>query len=223
MKTDIEIRKDIMEELDWDAKINGSAINVDLKEGHVVLSGTVDSYPKKIRAEEAVRRIMGVKSVGNDLKVIIPTSSKRADAEIRRAVIDSIKWNSSIQENKIKVDVEDGWVTLTGSVDWQYQRSKARLLAEDITGVVGVTNLITVVSTFASSQDVKNKINTALKRNYYLDTRKINVQVDNGRAILTGQVRTLAEKSAAETAAWSAPGITDVLNELVIDYSEVFA
>lgn len=223
MKTDLEIQKDVTDELKWDARLNGANIHIDVKDGHVILSGSIDSYPKKIRAEEAVRRITGVKSVGNDLKVVIPLASKRTDAEIKKAVSGSIKWNSSVQEDKIKIEVKDGWVSLSGNVDWQYQRSKARLLAEDITGVVGVVNLIIVDSSAASSQDVKDKINAALKRNYYLNTNKINVEVDNGRAILTGLVRTLAEKNAAETAAWSAPGITSVVNELVIDYSEALA
>lgn len=221
MKTDAEIYKDLNEELNWDARLSGTSIQIDIKDGHVVLSGSADSYPKKVRAEEAARRIAGVKSVANDLKVVIPIASKRPDPEIKKAVFNAIKWNSSVQEDKIKVEVREGWVSLSGNVDWQYQRSKARLLAEDITGVIGVINLITVDSSSASSQDVKDKINAALKRNFYLNSNKINVEVDFGKAVLTGHVRTLAEKKAAESAAWSAPGISQVINELVIDYSDV--
>jgi osmotically-inducible protein OsmY len=223
MKTDIEIQKDVKAELKWDSRLNGSDIEVDVKEGHVVLSGSIDSYPKKIRAEEAVRRITGVKSVGNELKVNIPLSHKRTDTELKNAVLDAIKWNSTIKEDDVSVEVKDGWVSLSGNVDWQYQRSKARLLAEDITGVIGVTNLISVKSNSGSTVNAKSSIEAALRRNYYLNTNKIKVDVNGSKVILTGKVKTLAEKGAAETAAWSAPGITDVVNELVIDYSEVYA
>jgi osmotically-inducible protein OsmY len=223
MKTDTEIKKDINAELKWDSRLNGSNVEVDVNGGHVILSGSVSSYPRKISAEESVRRIAGVKSVSNELKVSIPSIHFRTDSEIKKAILDTIKWNSSIAEDQIAVKVEDGQVELTGNVNWEYQRSKARLLAEDITGVVGVTNLINVKSNSANSQDVKSSIDAALRRNYYLDTNKIKVEVDAGKVILTGKVKTLAEKGAAETAAWSAPGITEVVNELVIDYSEVFA
>lgn len=223
MKTDKEIQKDVQAELKWDSRLDGSNVNVDVENGHVTLSGFIDAYPKKIRAEEAVRRIAGVKTLSNDLKVMIPSVFKRTDDEIKNAVLDSIKWNSSIPEDKISVEVREGYVTLNGKVNWQYQRSKARLLAEDITGVLGVANLITVESKSANEKEVKQSIDAALKRNYYLNTSKIKVEVDGGKAMLTGKVKTLAEKGAAATAAWSAPGINEVVNELVVDYSEVFA
>ncbi len=220
MKTDFEIQKEIREELKWDSMLNGSTLEVEVIDGHVTLRGSIDSYPRKIQAELSAVRIRGVKSLSNELKIKIPSGSKRADSDIKKGVLDVIKWNSSIKENKIKAHVNCGWVTLEGSVDWEYQRSKARLLAEDITGVVGVTNLINVASTFASSTEVKEEINAALKRNSFLKTEKIEVDVENGKAILSGEVRTLGEKMVAESATWSAPGITEVVNELVVDFSE---
>src|ERR1700741_4344107 len=144
MKTDIKIKWDIENELEWDSRLDHSSINVEVKEGHVVLYGSIDSYPKKIWAEEAARKNIWIRSVSNELKVEIPSAFRKADHIIKKAVLDAIKWNSSTPEDRIGVEVKDGWVFLSGNVDWQYQQSKARLLATDISGVTGVTNDITI-------------------------------------------------------------------------------
>jgi osmotically-inducible protein OsmY len=223
MRTDSEIQKDAEDELRWDARIKGNEIKVSVKSGHLTLSGNVDAYIKKIDAEKATMRVAGVISVSNELLIKIPESHRRTDSEIEKTVLDAIKWNAAIEAGKIKVNAKDGWVTLEGTVEWEYQRSRARTLAEDITGVNGVTNLIEVVSTFVSSPDVKSKIDAALKRNYYFAANNIMVRVEGSRAILSGKVHTLAEKAAAETAAWSAPGVSQVENNIEISYEEIFA
>jgi osmotically-inducible protein OsmY len=223
MRTDAEIKNDVKAEINWDSRLTGSNIDVEVTMGHATLIGTVNSYMKMVDAERAARRVPGVNSVSNDLNVKIPESFQRSDKDIERAVRDTITWNSSINEKDLKISVKDGWLTLEGTTDWEFQRSKARSLAQDILGVKGITNLIKVKSSFPMPSDVKDRIKQALKRNHYLNGNDINVNIDKGKAILRGQVRTLAEKSAVETAAWSAPGITEVQNDLTVDYKEVFA
>jgi len=223
MTFDEEIERDIRAELQWESRLSGSDIKVAVHNGHITLTGTTDSYPKKLNAERAVRRVAGVKAVFNDIEVRIPAMSRRSDGDIKRAVENAITWNSAIDENKIKVTVEDGWVTLEGNVSWDYQRSKARLLAEDIIGVIGVTNLVKVMPSAPTSAEVLKNIAAAFKRNFYLNPDRIKVEVSGSKAILTGVVRTLPEKSAAEEAAWSAPGITEVDNKLDVNHSEIFA
>jgi len=222
MKSNSELKDHVIEELEWDARINGASIRVSVNEGYVALSGEIDSYSKKLYAERAARRVAGVKAVSNELKIKIPKASQRSDEEIKKAVTNIIKWNSSVDENRISIEVQNGWVTLEGSVDWEYQRTKARILTEDITGITGVTNLINVFSSLASPTEIKERINAAFRRNYYLSSSRIYVTVVGSKTILSGTVKTLAEKSAAERAAWSAPGITQVENEIEINFSEVF-
>lgn len=226
MKTDTEIQKAIKNELEWDPSINNERIDVTVKSRIVTLSGVVDSYSKKLAAERKAARLAGVKAVTNDIKVKIGPSFKRSDFDIERAVLTAVKWNSSVDENRIKARVTDGWVILEGEVDWEYQKSRVKNLAEDLTGVIGVTNLITVIPAMDSllkEKEVKEKINAAFQRDYYLDADKINVEVNGSKVTLTGDVRTLAEKKDAENAAWSAPGIKEVVNRLEVNYIEAFA
>jgi osmotically-inducible protein OsmY len=151
MRTDTDIQNDIRTELQWDARLDGSNIITEVAQGHVLLTGNINSYTKLVFAEEAVRRVHGVLTVSNQLKVIIPEGSKRSDDDIERSVTSTIAWNSSIDRNKISVSVKDGWVTLEGEADWEYQRSKAGLLTQDIVGVRGITNLIKVRSDSAAA------------------------------------------------------------------------
>jgi len=223
MRTDAEIQKDVRDEIRWEPRLIGSEINVDVTNGQVLLAGSLDSYPKKFAAEKAASKIFGVTGITNNIKIKIPEDQKRPDDEIKKAVIDAIKWNSTIDEKKIMATVKDGWVTLEGNVEWEFQKSRVTNLAEDTTGVTGVTNHISVISAFADSQDVKTKIDAALKRNFYLQRNNIKVEVNGSKATLSGNVRTLAEKSAAEAAAWSAAGINKVENKLRVNYSEVYA
>jgi osmotically-inducible protein OsmY len=219
MQSDQQIHTQVSAELNWDSRLKESNITVEVLNGHVILTGSVHSLPNKIHAEEAARRIAGVKSVNNELKVILPEASKRSDEEIVKCFKESIKWNSSIDESKIRIVVENGWVTLEGEVDWEYKRAKARAIAEDLTGVTGVTNLITLVA-YATADNVKENIEAALERNQFLNNHKIDVEVSGNKVTLSGMVGTLGEKQAAETAAWSSPGVNQVVNEIYVDYSE---
>jgi len=222
MKTDREIQIDVKEELKWESRINGSEIQVDVKDGFVTLSGTIDSLMRKKDAEQTTIRVAGVKGIFNELEVKIPESSQKADSEIKDAILNTIKWNSSIDETKIRVSVLNGKVTLEGEVSWAYQKSRLGNLTADILGVVEVINRVSVVPDNLSGHDAKGKINAALKRNHYLNTNKIHVSVEAHKAVLTGEVRSVEERAAVETIAWSAPGINEVENNLLVSFSEIY-
>jgi osmotically-inducible protein OsmY len=150
MKTDAEIQADVKDEFRWEPKIADENIKVEVNDGHVKLSGVVDSYPKKIDAERAAMRVSGVYWVTNE--IVVNVAEKRSDDEIREAAIRAITWNSNITKEQIDVNVDDGWVTLEGEVTWEYQKTKARNLTEDVAGVVGITNLISVVSPLVTKE-----------------------------------------------------------------------
>lgn len=221
MKSDSEIQKDVMEELRWEPLLNASEIGVAVKNGVVTLSGTVNTYSKKLAAEEAAKRVMGVKAVAEDIEVKIALLGKKTDADIAEAVISALKWHTSVPDEKIKVKVEDGWVTLDGQVEWEYQRIAAKNAVNNLTSVAGVTNNIKIVSTIKTT-DVKNKIAAAFQRSATVDAERINISAEGSKVILTGKVRSYVEKRDAENAAWLAPGVNTVENKLEID-TAVFA
>jgi osmotically-inducible protein OsmY len=219
MKTDQEIQNDVMDELKWEPFLTASEIGVAVKNGIVTLSGTVDRYAKKIAAETAAKKVNGVKAVAEDIEVKLGTSSKKNDTEIAEAAITALKWHSAMQENKIKISVENGWVTLEGNVDWEFQRNSAKYMVENLIGVVGITNNIKL-KTIVASTDVKRKIASAFHRSATVDSEKINITLEGTKVILSGKVRSIAEKKDAENAAWLAPGVNSIENKLEID-SEV--
>lgn len=221
MKTDIEIQKDVMEELKWEPLLTASEIGVAVKQGVVTLSGTVDTYSKKEEAESAAKRVSGVKAVAEDIEVKPFATSMKNDTEIARMIADSLKWHSAVQEEKIKVKVEDGWVTLEGGVEWEYQKEAIKNTIKNLTGVKGISNLITVKPS-TTARDIKQKISLAFHRSATVDAGKIDVEIRDNKAILTGKVRSWAEKNDAENATWKAPGITSIENKLLID-TEVYA
>ncbi len=213
-RTDQEIQKDVLDELRWDATVQPNEIGVSVKDGVVTLTGWVDSYLKKWAAEEAAHRVPGVKAVANDIEVKLAT--ERTDADIAEAAVHALEWDAAIPSDKVKVTVSKGWVTLRGEVEWQYQRQDAERVVRRLTGVKGVTNLITV-KPGVTPVDLKRKIEDALVRNARLDAERITVEVDGGKAILRGTVRSWAEKEEAERVAWSAPGITEVDNRIEVE------
>jgi osmotically-inducible protein OsmY len=219
MKTDQEIQNDVMDELKWEPFLTASEIGVAVKNGIVTLSGTVDRYAKKIAAETAAKKVNGVKAVAEDIEVKLGTSSKKNDTEIAEAAIIALKWHSAMQENKINISVENGWVTLEGDVDWEFQRNSAKYMVENLIGVVGITNNIKI-KTVVASTDVKRKIASAFHRSATVDSEKINITLEGPKVILSGKVRSFAEKKDAENAAWLAPGVNSIENKLEID-SEV--
>ena len=214
-RSDEQIQRDVLEELKWDARVQPNEIGVAVKNGIVTLIGWVDSYTKRWAAEEAARRVRGVKAVANDIEVKLPISAERTDADIAAAALHALKWDAFIPDDQVKVTVSKGWITLDGEVNWQFERDDAERVVRRLTGVRGVTNLIRVKSRPTPSE-LKRKIEDALVRSAETDAERITVEVQGSKVILKGTVRAWAEKQEAERVAWSAPGVTSVDNRITI-------
>lgn len=219
MKSDIQIQKDVLAELKWEPVLTASEIGVSVKKGIVTLSGKVDTYAEKLAAERAAKRVSGVKIVAEDIQVGNSPAYRKTDAEIAEAVLNALKWHSGVQDEKIKIKVEDGIVRLEGVADWEYQRKNAGTAVENLTGVRSVINLITVKPK-VSSFDIQQKISSAFHRNATIDAARISVDVTGTKAILRGKVRSFAEKEDAERTAWLAPGISSVESKLEVELPE---
>lgn len=213
MKKDIEIQNNVMEALKWTPLLNANEIGVAVKNGIVTLSGMVDSYPKKIKAERITRDVKGVRGIAEDITVKLSGTNKKTDPEIAQAVLHELEWHSNLDPDKIKVFVEDGTVTLEGNVDWDFQRKSAVRAIWTIKGVQRIINNI-VVTPVAPSTDLKKKIEAAFNRHAQLDAKNIDVKVDGHKVILSGQVGSWDEKMEAEKAVWSAPGVNTILNHI---------
>ncbi|GHO94631.1 BON domain-containing protein [Reticulibacter mediterranei] len=214
-RTDEDIQRDVLDELAWDTRVRPNEVGVSVKDGIVTLTGWIDSYSKKLAAEAAAHRVYGVKAVVNDIEVSIPGYAERTDADLAAAVVNALRWDAGIPAGKIDVTVSQGWVTLKGEVDYGFQKRDAERAIRHLSGIRGISNLITVKPTLLPI-DLKRSIEKELVRNAETDAKNITVEVDGSKVILRGAVRSYAEKKAVEEAAWAAPGVTEVDNQIRI-------
>jgi osmotically-inducible protein OsmY len=215
MRSDSEIERDVRDELKWDPDLNADDIAVSVKNGVVTLAGFVPSYADKFEAEAAAKRVAGVHAVANDLEVRLPAIDERPDPDIARDAVAALKAELPISHDRIKVIVKDGWMTLEGAVEWQYQKTTAENAVRRVKGVKGVTNVIAVKPKVEPSE-LKRKIMEAFKRNAEVDANRITVEASGSEVILKGTVRSWIEREEAERVAWSAPGITKVEDRIVV-------
>lgn len=213
--TDEEIQRDVLDELKWDMRVRPNEVGVSVRDGIITLIGPVDSYMKKLAAENAAHRVHGVKAVVNDLEVRLPGAAERTDTDLAAAVVNALRWDAGIPAGKLDVTVSQGWVTLKGEVEYGFQKRDAERAIRYLSGIRGITNLIAVKPS-VSPLDLKQNIEKELVRNAETDAQHITVEVNDRKVILRGTVRSYAEKKAAENAAWLAPGVSEVENRLVI-------
>ena len=217
MKTDRQLKIDIAEELKWEPRVRDEEIGVEVKDGIVTLMGSVPDYAQRIRAERAVERVSGVRAVAQELTVKAANSHLRSDADVARHVANTIDWDTEIPLHSVKAKVEDGWVTLEGEVEWQFQRNAPERAIRYVAGVKGVSNLLRVKA-HASTYDVAKHISAALTRSGETEAKAIKVTADGGKVTLTGTVRSWAERADAQRAAWSATGVTQVDDRLAVSF-----
>jgi osmotically-inducible protein OsmY len=213
---DSEIRRKVIAELDWDPSIDTSAVGVAVKDGVVTLSGSVVSYSQKKNAERAAKRVAGVKAVAEDLTIKLPGTSERSDADIAQSVLSGLRFHVGVPHERIQVTVEDGWVTLDGEVEWQYQKTVAEDAIKYLMGVKGFTNTIRITPR-VSAADVKAKIESAFARRAQLDANQIKVESTESKVTLRGSVHSWDEREQAEQAAWAAPGVSKVENYVIVN------
>jgi osmotically-inducible protein OsmY len=215
MKTDSQLKADVTRELDWDPAINAAHVGVAVKDGVVTLTGHLDTYMEKFAVERATKRVKGVRAVAVEMDVKLAPHHQRNDTEIAHAVEFAIKWHTLIPAERIQAKVEKGWVSLSGEVDWAYQRDAVQKAVRPVTGVRGVSNDIKLKARVAPD-NVSKLIKEALTRHAEREAKHIEVNVSGSTVTLSGNVDTWAERSAADGAAWSAPGIALVVNRLVV-------
>jgi osmotically-inducible protein OsmY len=217
MISEHQLRQDVLDELDFEPSVNAAHIGVGVNAGVVTLTGFASSYREKLAAERAARRVKGVKAIAEGLEVRLPSDKKTADDEIAGRAVDILKWRVGFPANRISIKVEKGIVTLTGDVDWQFQKTEAEAAIHHLSGVVGVVNLVQVRSTVHDSE-VKEKIQKALQRSAELDASRITVHAEGGgKVVLGGKVHAWYERDLAEQAAWAAPGVTAVVDHILIE------
>jgi osmotically-inducible protein OsmY len=219
MKTNVDLQKDVQEAIKWEPLLSAGEIGVIAKEGIVTLTGTVNSYWKKSEAEEAAKNVAGVKAVVEKIEIKFANNSfKKDDNEIATEVVNNFKWNISVPNDRLKVKVEKGWVTLEGVLEWNFQKDAAKSAVSALLGVTGVTNNITIKAD-TLDQVEKRDIESALERNWSLSDKEIKVKVSGTKVTLTGTVDSWYQKAEAARIAWNARGVSSVENDLVVDYA----
>ncbi len=217
MKSNAELQKDVQNAISWEPSMHAAEIGVTAKDGVVTLSGTVNSYSKKLNAETAARRVEGVKAVAEDITIDYGYSFKENDTELAKDILLAWRFNWQVPKDKIKVKVENGWVQLTGDVNWKYQETAAIKSIDHLSGIKGVSSLVKVKS--QSKDKVEQKaVEGALRRNWSINSKDVKVEVDHNKVKLTGLVHSLYQKDEASRLAWNAPGVTSVDNQLAVIY-----
>jgi osmotically-inducible protein OsmY len=217
MKTDAQLKQDIIAELTWEPAVNAAQIGVEVRNGTVTLAGQVDSFTEKWQAERAAQRVAGVKGLAVELDVKLPGLSQRTDGDIARSAQNILEWTSWLPKDAIMVKAEKGWITLSGEVEWDYQRQSAKDVVRSLMGVVGVSDEITVKPKAAMSA-VKSEIEAALKRRAHTDAQHISVEVRGADVTLSGTVHSWSERELAASSAWSTPGVRKVVDNITIAY-----
>lgn len=215
MDTNTKLGQLVLEELEWEPALDESNLKVSEENGIVTLEGRVHSFWEKDAAVEAAQRVTGVRAVADHIRVDLPVGSERPDAELARAVANALEWNAAVPEESLDIRVQDGWVTLTGVVDWQYQKTAAEQAVRPLVGVRGVISDIAVKPRARASQ-VKEQIDAALRRYAEIDARAVRVETHDGEVTLRGAVRSWPERAQVERAAWAAPGVARVTNEVIV-------
>ena len=215
MKTDSDLKKDVLAELLWDPLVPETKIGVAVNEGVVTLSGHLDTYAEKVAAKRAIERVAGVKAIAVELTVIPVGLHQRTDTEIATSIEHVLGWNTSVPQDHVKVTVEKGWVTLNGELDWNFQRRAVERMIRPLKGVVGITDNIRLKE-LPVSVNISSRIQDALTRQAVREAQRIEILVDGSVVTLRGHVHSWAERNAAEGATWSAPGVSRVNNQLVI-------
>lgn len=216
MKTDSEIKNDVLSELLWDPLVSETKVGVTVNEGVVTLTGHLDTYAEKVAAKRSAERVSGVKAIAVEIDVIPAGIHQRSDTEIALAVEHALSWNTSVPQDRVKVTVEKGWVTLTGDLDWNFQRRAVERMVRPLKGVVGITDNIQL-KTLPIPLKLQERIQEALTRQAMREARRIEVSVEGSEVTLRGHVHSWAEKNAAEGATWSAPGVVRVNNQLTVE------
>lgn len=215
MKTDEQLKADIVDELAWDPAINASGIGVEVQDGVVTLTGQLDGFSQKHALEQALQRVEGVRGIALALDVHLSAEHKRSDSELAQMAATALRLNSLVPEGRVKVQVENGWVTLTGEVDWSYQLARAEQCIRTLAGLRGLDNRLTIRPR-ASGKNIQSEITAALTRQAMREARHISVEVEGGVVTLRGKVHSMAEREAAVGAAFSAPGVLRVVDKLEV-------